>query len=278
MSSDLCTLSWNVRGLNSPARCLAVHETLKSTACHIACLQETKLQNCDSALANFLGGYRLNNFAHKPALGTRGGIIILWNENSTLVSDLQIGRFSLSAAVTVRTSGTTFLLTVVYGPSRRHQKTAFLQHLRAIKLPPDVRWLLLGDFNLIYRASNKNNSNLDLWLMRRFRATLNFCELKEVHLQNRKFTWSNERRRPTLVRLDRFFINEGWDLAFPDHSLHALSSSHSDHCPLLLAQTSGPRRPTPFKFEISGSNFRGSWKRCKRHGMLPLPTQNLFTD
>ena len=64
------------------------------------------------------------------------------------------------------------------------KKTAFLQHLRAIKLPPDVRWLLLGDFNLIYRASDKNNSNLDLRLMRRFGAMLNFRELKEVHLQN----------------------------------------------------------------------------------------------
>jgi hypothetical protein len=31
--------------------------------------------------------------------------------------------------------------------------------------------------------------------------------------------------------------------------LHALSSSHSDHCPLLLTNQSGPRRPTPFKFE-----------------------------
>jgi len=249
MSNDFNTLSWNVRGLNSPARCLAVHETLKSTTCHIACLQETKLQNVDNALAGFLGGYRLNSFAHKPAQGTRGGIIILWNDSTILVNDIHIGIFSLSATVTIRSSGTTFLVTVVYGPSRRHQKTAFLQHLRALKPPPDIRWLLLGDFNLIYRARDKNNQNLDLQLMRHFRAALNFCELKEIHLQNRNLTWSNERRRPTLIRLDRFFINEGWDLAFPDHTLHALSSSHSDHCPLLLAQDSGPRRPTPFKFE-----------------------------
>jgi len=134
---------------------------------------------------------------------------------------------------------------------------AFLQHIRAIKPSPGINWLLLGDFNLIYRARDKNNRNLNLRLMRQFRAALDLCELKEIHLQNRKFTWSNERRRPTLIRLDRFFINEGWDLAFPDHTLHALSSSHSDHSPLLLAQQSGPRRPTPFKFE----NF---WTRLPR--------------
>ena len=59
---------------------------------------------------------------------------------------------------------------------------------------------------------DKNNTNLNLRRMRQFRATLNHCQLKEIHLQNRKFTWSNERRRPTLVRLDRVFYNEGWDL------------------------------------------------------------------
>jgi len=85
--------------------------------------------------------------------------------------------------------------------------------------------------------------------MRCSRVALNFSDLKEIHLQNSKFTWSNVRQRPTLVRLDCFFINEGWDLAFPDHTLHALSSMHSDHCPLLLALQSGPRRPNPFKFE-----------------------------
>ena len=161
---------------------------------------------------------------------------------------MQVEAFPLSATVSIQSSRTVFLLTSVYGPSRRPQKAVFLQHLRALKPPEGVKWLIPGDFNLIYKASDKNNRRLNLTLMRRFRGALNFCSLKEVHLQNRKFTWSNERRRPMMVRLDRFFINEDWDFAFPDHALHAFSSSHSDHCPLLLAQQSGPRRPTPFKF------------------------------
>jgi hypothetical protein len=52
-----------------------------------------------------------------------------------------------------------------------------------------------------------------------------------------------------MSRIDRFFCNEAWDIAFDDHTLHAFSSNHSDHCPLLLARSSGPRRPRPFKFE-----------------------------
>lgn len=162
MHNDFNTLTWNVRGLNTAARCLAVHETLKSTTCHIACFQETKLQNVDNALASFLGGFRLNNFIFKPAQGTRGGIIVLWNDNTVQISEVQIGSFSLSTMVTIQNSGTAFLLTSVYNLSKRPQKTAFLQHLRALKPPPGVKWLLLGDLNLIYRARDKNNRNLNL--------------------------------------------------------------------------------------------------------------------
>jgi endonuclease/exonuclease/phosphatase family metal-dependent hydrolase len=144
---------------------------------------------------------------------------------------------------------TSFYLSTVYGPSRRAEKESFLLHLRHLKPPDDTRWLIIGDFNLIYKASDKNNRNLSISLMSRFRRAIDHCQLKEINLQNRKFTWSSERRRPTLVRLDRAFCNQEWDLTFGACSLHALSSTHSDHCPLLLSNHSGPRRSTPFKFE-----------------------------
>jgi exonuclease III len=250
-------ISWNVRGLNAAARCLAVHETLAATPTHIACLQETKLQSIDAALASFLGAYRLNNFAYKPAAGTKWGILLLWNDAAVDLTNVCIGRYSLTAEATLRYNMTTFKITAVYGPSRRPEKDSFLRHLRHLKPNDGSCWLVLGDFNLIYKARDKNNRNLNLHLMSCFRRTLDFCELKELHLQNRKFTWSNERRRPTLVRLNRVFCNQSWDLTFDRCALHALSSSHSDHCPLLLTNQDSPRRPTPFKFE----NF---WTRLPR--------------
>lgn len=65
----------------------------------------------------------------------------------------------------------------------------------------------MGDFNLIYKMINKNNSNLNRRLMSLFRDALSECELKEIHLPNRKFTWSNEQQSPTLIKLDRIFRN-----------------------------------------------------------------------
>lgn len=68
----------NVRGLNSIAKCMTIHEMMAGTACNIAsCLQETKLRAIDDQLACYLGGYKLDKHAFKPARGTRGGILLL---------------------------------------------------------------------------------------------------------------------------------------------------------------------------------------------------------
>jgi hypothetical protein len=52
-----------------------------------------------------------------------------------------------------------------------------------------------------------------------------------------------------MSKLDGFFCNEEWDIAFATHILNALSSGLSDHCPLLLAKVDGPRRTKSFRFE-----------------------------
>jgi hypothetical protein len=140
-------------------------------------------------------------------------------------------------------------LSTEYRLSRRAEKVSFLSHMRGLKPPAGASWLILEDFKLIYKARDKNNRNLKINLMRRFRRAIDFCGLKELSLHKRKYTLSNEHRRPTLVRLDRLFCNQNWDLAFEGHSLDALSSSHSDHCPLLLTSQLGPQRSAPFMFE-----------------------------
>jgi hypothetical protein len=63
-----------------------------------------------------------------------------------------------------------------------------LTKLRSIKPPPATPWIMLGDFNLIYSARDKNNSNRSRRLMGIFMHVLDTCELFEFALQNRKYT------------------------------------------------------------------------------------------
>ena len=57
----------------------------------------------------------------------------------------------------------------------------------------------------IYQAGDKSNLSLNRRLMGKFRRALDECELMEITLQNRRYTWSTEREKPTLVRLDGAF-------------------------------------------------------------------------
>ena len=236
LDQNISILCWNVRGLNCPERTATVHETIATSSCHLVCLQETKLQVIDPFTAAYLGGQRLKNFAYKPAEGTKGGILLLWDEAVIEISSVQLGSYFLSAFVAIKSASDSksFKLTTVYGPTRSIHKDAFFLELSSQKPLPGTKWLVNGDFNQIYRTRDKNRTNVNRSRLVRFRNTLNSCELKEIHLQNRRFTWSNERNNPTLCKLDNFFCNEDWDIEFANHILHALSSSLSDHCPLLL--------------------------------------------
>jgi exonuclease III len=239
------------------------------------CLEETKLQTIDHSFATFPGAYKLNRFAFKLATGTKGGILLLCNDSEIELSNICEGCFSISVQAMIRSSLTGFTITGVYGPSRRTIKIAFLSHLRSLKQDVADSWLILGDFNVIYRARDKNNKNLNFSLMRRFRRTLESCGLKELHLQNRSFTWINERRRPTLVRLDRFFCNQNWDMAFEGCTLHALSSAHSNHCPLLLTNNHDVHDLSNFR--TFGPSCLASRKRWLKRGTRRLTTSSRFT-
>jgi exonuclease III len=191
LSTIFNILCWNVRGLNDPDRCSTVNEIVATSTCHIVCLQETKLESVSPADAYFIGGNRLKSFAEKPAVGTRGGILLLWDETVVRISNIHVSEFSLSATVFVINSGEEFKLTTVYGPSTSTRKDEFFNELRGLKPLGGVKWLALGDFNQIYRAHDKNKANVNQRRINRFRSVLHDCELKEIPLQNRIFTWRN---------------------------------------------------------------------------------------
>lgn len=75
--------------------------------------------------------------------------------------------------------------------------------------------------------------------MGRFRRFANEIELKEIPLLGRRYTWSNERESPTLVKLDRVLCTADWEDIFPDCMLQSHATEMSDHCPLILGLIDG---------------------------------------
>jgi hypothetical protein len=129
----------------------------------------------------------------------------------------------------------------------------------------------MGDFNLIYEARDRNNFTLNCRLMGQFRRSLDKCELMEFSLQNQWYTWSNERVEPTLVQLDRVFCNKKWDLKYSGFMLQALSSSQSDHYPLLLCQQARLKQQQSFRFKNFWIRIPGFMQVVQEAGNEQVP-------
>ncbi|WVZ63805.1 hypothetical protein U9M48_013410 [Paspalum notatum var. saurae] len=162
-------------------------------------------------------------------LGTRIGRVlpVSMNPSSILVWNVRgLNRKAQRNSVRdlAEAEGRTWWFSGVYGPQEDEDKLVFLQELRDIRASCSGPWAVAGDFNLIYQAADKNNNNFNRAMMGRFRCFLDDLELKETPLLGRKFTWSNERDSPTLVRLDHVFCSAEWDEIFPDAVLQSTTA------------------------------------------------------
>lgn len=140
-------------------------------------------------------------------------------------------------------------ITGVYGPQLNQDKISFLEELREVRDLHAGPWAVVGHFNLITDSRDKSSANLDRRMMARFRQTLADLELKEIYLNGWRYTWSNERERATLVKLDRVFASVDWEVMFPDCFLSAASTATSDHCLLILDLDAHMHMGRRFRFE-----------------------------
>jgi len=148
---------WNARGLNSRARRSVVRNISHHHQASIVCLQETKIENLSVTL-NFDLTSSDFDYAALPASSTAGGAYTSWRRDLWDVSSVIVRRFSITVQLSsVASSLGPWTLTNVYGPPNRPEKHAFLQELRDISSTCAGPWLVCGDFNLIYRAADKNN-------------------------------------------------------------------------------------------------------------------------
>lgn len=189
-----------------------------------------------------------------------------------ILSDFHATPGSISATVTMLNERTSWTLTCVYGPQGGHEKLTFMEELKMLQPLVKPEWLMIGDFNIITKAADKNNANINKRLIGKFRAVLDFLHLKEMRLSGRKFTWSNEQEDPVLTKIDHFFHSIDWHLHFPNAHLQAVYTACSDHAPLFLKRGGG----VLMWLRSPHSNLRSSGCTCPTFTRLcPLPGTNL---
>jgi exonuclease III len=85
MSEFVSWLVWNVRGLNSLARCDSIYQIVLLSGASVVCFQETKLQVVSREVVDRCMGRDFDQFFFLPADGTRGGILLeSWSQSMSL--------------------------------------------------------------------------------------------------------------------------------------------------------------------------------------------------
>lgn len=91
----------------------------------------------------------------------------------------------------------------MYGPQEESDKIQFLEELKTTRLTTQGPSAIMGDFNLILEAKDKNNQNLNRRLMGKFRRLVDGLELSDILLNDHVFTWSNDKNNTVLCKIDR---------------------------------------------------------------------------
>jgi exonuclease III len=170
----------------------------------VVCLQETKLQQInESLLSDMLGAGFKHNFSFSPADGTCGGILIAVSENHFKLMASSRSKYTLTVRIQALMDALEWTLTSVYGPQLEADKIAFLEEIKSLQQGIQGEWLICGDFNLIYKAEEKNSCRLNRRIMGRFKSILDELERRELPLHERKYTWTNAQSEATMTKIDQ---------------------------------------------------------------------------
>jgi hypothetical protein len=106
--------------------------------------------------------------------------------------------------------------------------------------------------------------------MTRFKHCIDGCELIDLPLNGKRFTWS---RGNVASRIDRIFISGDWLQFLPTSTLFGLPRFSSDHRPLQLLLDSTNWGPKPFRFMncwwlTSGRWYKTSGTQFRSHQLV----------
>ncbi|CAN1807462.1 hypothetical protein LINPERHAP1_LOCUS25043 [Linum perenne] len=123
----------------------------------------------------------------------------------------------------------------------KRKAQATLEHeeknILEIDREPNTPWCLIGDFNPVRNAEEKEgNLPPNPRSMRMFNNFIMDARLMDIPFKGANFTWSNNQEGNAEVkqRLDRALGNIGWLSRYPDSYVTHGARTESDHCPITM--------------------------------------------
>ncbi|KAK8934847.1 hypothetical protein KSP39_PZI014376 [Platanthera zijinensis] len=228
-------LMWNCRGAKKKAAGTYLRELVMQHNLSLIGLFETKTDNLTRRDVDRLVG-RNWDFFHHPAVGTAGGIAVLW---WTGVVDFVVHEDNSQWIVgSAKISGLPdWMVAFVYvdtDPHVRHRIWEMRARGFALKSPTIVG----SKFNCMLRPEDKKGGLPFSYSLgaREMEDAVFANDLKELPFVGANHTWCNNQPRAArvFVRLDRMFLNSVGLALVPLASIRHLIQLGLDHCPILL--------------------------------------------
>ena len=153
---DWKVLCWNVRGLNSEARQLAVKQKIDESGCSMVCLQETKCTHIDHRFIRKFCPRRFDNFSYVPSVGASTGMVIIWNSSFFEGKLIEAKPYCIIVEFCSKHACEVWSLVTVYGPCQGPARYEFVQWLYNLIITAEDKRLLLSDFNFMRLLDNCN--------------------------------------------------------------------------------------------------------------------------
>ncbi|CAL5438187.1 unnamed protein product [Camellia sinensis] len=237
--------SWNVRGLGRTAKRSKIKKIVMERQVDIALFQETKKAELTEEDVRTVWVRGKMEYMGVDADGSAGGLLCIWDPDIFQLKDC------CSSRRFIILSGTLFnhfhcVILNIYAPNDVGSRGNLWKCLLKLKEEFPNPWLLGGDFNEIRQIGERKGCSRRDRGMKDFNEFIDKCEVSEVPLLGRRFTWCNSSLGEKWSRIDRIFVDPKWIEVF-NFKLWGLPRLVSDHCPLLLMEDERDWGPKPFR-------------------------------
>ena len=170
-------LIWNIQGFGKLDRRRQLIEYIRDQRIDFMGLQQTIRSSFSQVELDSLGGAVGFQWEWVPTSGRSGGILLGVNRETFEVLPYSRGNFFIGVEMIQRDINFKWELVVVYGPADPSRSQDFFRELHDKVHKSANPLVIAGDFNLISRASEKSNSNINLRMIRAFRAAIDDLHL-----------------------------------------------------------------------------------------------------
>ncbi|KAL7248515.1 hypothetical protein ACSBR2_003281 [Camellia fascicularis] len=234
-------------GLGRPEKRGKIKKLVKERKIGMLFLQESKRSVLSEWDIRSIWGCARFEYMQVGSQGSAGGIICVWDPEFFQLQECCGSRNFILLKGTIYHSFNCVLMNV-YAPtdvSKRGRLREIIKQLWSNF--PSPRCLGGRDFNEIRLISERIGVSRRDRGIREFNAFIDSCELTDIPMIGRKFTWCNSQEGAIWSRIDRSLLDPEWIESF-NIKLWGLPKIVFDHCPILLMEDERDWGPKPFRF------------------------------